>query len=202
MHPQHTGSGVAVRLADLPARPASSRADFLVCNATSRGGVATALAALQSEGMPSMMQQLFGDRYARSAAAPHISLVNTWLKFHHAVFGDGPVALPPLLVTLKSFEAIAAMFKKGRYRAFPKCVSAIRVAHLDAGHDWPQQLDNLCKWCARSVLRWIGPPRQSQPLWRHDLLALQLTFDPLVDGGGFAPLPMTLLISLFPIKGD
>ena len=64
-----SGGAASVRIADLP-----SRADFPADHTTVRGGSRVALDALRTEGIESLVQELAGDRYARSAAASRVYL--------------------------------------------------------------------------------------------------------------------------------
>ena len=64
-------------------------------------------------------------------------------------------------VTIRSLVLTGALFKKGGYRSNSNYLSAIKAAHIEAGYDWTQLLAHTDGWVARSVVRGIGPARQS-----------------------------------------
>jgi hypothetical protein len=204
-------AGTSASLADTRSEPSSSsshppapsqahRADTPVIRGSARGQASEAITGLASSGLDLLVADLQGGKFARSAAAPRVSLLRTWLRFHEAAFGTGVGAVPLLPVTVRSFVAVAALFKRGNYRAFPNYASAIKLQHVEAGHLWTQQLDNACRWCSRSVLRGIGPARQSQALWLSNLLTIEVGSDPLTASGCWNPWHMTMLSCMFLLR--
>ena len=175
----------------------AGRVDTPAQNITVRGRAQDALQGLADFGLDQLVESLERDRHATSAAAPQASLLRTWERFHRAVLGDRTPTYP---LALKSLIAISAIFKRGGYRAFQNYVSAAKARHKELGHQWSDQLDNAVRWCTRSVVRGIGPPRQSQPLWFHNLLRLELDFQPLVQDGPIGPWHLAMLATMFLLR--
>ena len=180
--------------------PAVPRRDTPVVRNVVRGGSAAALTGLRNDGLDQLVSELESGRFARSATAPRISLLKTWSRFHAAAFGVGPGAIPEYPITVRSFVAVAALFKRGGYRAFPNYASAAKDRHIQLGHVWTQQLDGASRWCTRSVQRGIGPARQSKPLWLSNMLNLIVGKQPLAAGGCVAPYAMTMLACMFLLR--
>ena len=146
------------------------RSDFAAVRNTRRGD-RTAVAGTDAEHHLDALSALRRDRVAASGRGTADSLLKTWEKFDgHARTCTGNL-LPPELFPLSPMgvEHVAACFKQGGYRSFANYLSAVRAVHIEMGFDWTLQLDAVGKWCTRSVLRGIGPARQSCP-FRMDLL--------------------------------
>jgi hypothetical protein len=109
-------------------------------------------------------------------------------------------ALTVLPLTTRKIISIAAFFKAGDFRSFPNYLSSLKSEHLDAGFDWSSQLEHVGRWVTRSVLRGIGPARQSHPLPMALLLQLPRTTAPLVAGGFHSPVSATLLGCIFLLR--
>ena len=62
------------------------------------------------------------------------------------------------------------------------------MAHIEAGFDWSEHLELTGRWVTRSVLRGIGPARQSKALCMKKLLSFTADAEPAVDGGPMWPL--------------
>jgi hypothetical protein len=166
-----------------------------------RGNHSAAVEALRVDGTGALVQDLIDDRHARSSLPSSLSLINTWTSFHTEVFGSGAeCGLPVLPVTHRSFCAVAALFKRGGYRSFANYASAIKSADIEAGHQWTQALDQLVTWCTRSVLRGIGPARQSQAFLFSKMLLGDRPVEPLVDGGCIGPWSMAMLATMFLLR--
>eukprot|EP00971_Amphidinium_carterae_P173251 3434872-Amphidinium_carterae.1 len=73
---------------------------------------------------------------------------------------DGPCF--PL--TVESVLAVAALFKAGGYRSWPNYVSVAKQTYVDREYSWSQEMEQVVRNCTRSVLRGLGPARQSTPL--------------------------------------
>eukprot|EP00971_Amphidinium_carterae_P181235 3595236-Amphidinium_carterae.1 len=85
---------------------------------------------------------------------------------------------------------VAALFKAAGYRAWPNYLSVAKQAHIDAGGSWSESLDQLARACTRSVLRGLGPARQSAPLDLNAVAALPRDAAPGVDLGPVGPVRM------------
>ena len=82
-------------------------------------------------------------------------------KSHTLAFKDCVPAVPVFPVTPRTLVHVAALFKSGGYRGFPNYLPATKTAHIEAGFEWDQLLGHTGAWVMRSVLRGIGPARQS-----------------------------------------
>ncbi len=105
-----------------------------------------------------------------------------------------------LPVTPRGLVHIAALFKSGGYRAFPNYLSAAKASHVEAGFEWDQLLAHTGSWVSRSVLRGIGPARQSCSFRFPELCSLPTSPAPLVAGGPHAPFHFTMLASMFLLR--
>ena len=104
----------------------------------------------------------------------------TWFKFRHLIFGSDTNPTPFIASGLK---AVAPLFKGLGYRSFHSYSSNIKPAHINAGHGWADQLDQVCAWANKSVLRGIGPARQSAPLKLALVLGLERSSTPFTPDG-------------------
>jgi len=138
-------------------------------------------------GAEALVEELLADRVAKSGVASSASLLNTWRHFHVTIFAAELPAVPVIPVTPRGMVIIGSLFKKGGYRSFANYVSAIRAVHIEANHEWGQLLAHTTTWVTRSVLRGIGPARQSCGFNVAKLLLLPYTLEPLCDGGPYDP---------------
>ena len=92
------------------------------------------------------------------------------------------------------------LFKSGGYRSYPNYASAAKSLHIDKGHYWSQLLDHTSRWVSRSVLRGIGPARQSCTFHFTRLCRLARSTTPLVNGGPFNPIVFTILASIYMLR--
>ena len=76
-------------------------------------------------------------------------------------------------------------------------MSAIRAAHIEANFDWDQLLAHIGKRVTRSVLRGIGPARQSDGFRFGLLRKLPRECAPVSENGPCGPARLTLLAILF-----
>ena len=145
-----------------PTSKAVARRDTPVLAYSRRADPYRALAALNEPGgREDLLGKLQADFSAASGSGNRASLLSTWIAFHEEWFGK---AIPPIPVTTDSLLAVSSLFKKAGYRSFPNYLSAIKAEHVIRGHDWTQILDLMGRWSTRSVLRGIGPARQSQAI--------------------------------------
>ena len=165
-----------------------------------RGGMAAAMDASSSqEGTALALADLRRDRHAASCRSSRQSLLNTWHRFHAAAHDTlGPIIpLQVLPLTTIGLEHVASYFKAGGYRSFENYLSVIKLSHIEAGHLWTDQLAVMARWTTRSVLRGIGPARQSKAFDLSRVLALERPEAPLVVGGPLWPVHSLLLGSIF-----
>ena len=181
-----------------------NRADAPVVRNLRRGITADALAALRDAGVTALVDDLLKDRYAQSAEASNASLLKTWAHFHAEAFrrspNDATCSEPMLPLTVRSLVIIGALFKAGGYRSYPNYVSIIKSAHIEEGHDWSHLLQHTSAWVTRSVLRGIGPARQSCSFAFDKLILLPRSAAPLTEKGPHNPIHMALLASIFLLR--
>ncbi|CAE8680307.1 unnamed protein product [Polarella glacialis] len=101
------------------------------------------------------------DVTAASALSSRCSLLKTWSQFHFKFYGE---FVPVFPITVDKLRDVAAIFKAGDYRSFPNYVSRIKEEHIRLNFDWTQQLDLFAMKYKKSVLRGMGPSRQSADL--------------------------------------
>ena len=177
-----------------------TRSDAPVVRNLRRGSVTEALEALRGQGLETLVTELLQDRNARSSVASNRSLLKTWSLFHDEAFRDADPPLPLLPITVRSLVVIGALFKKGGYRSYPNYVSAIRGKHIEARYEWDQLLHHTSAWVTRSVLRGIGPARQSCALDFGRLRLLARPAAALADNGPEDPITATLLGVVFLLR--
>ena len=178
-----------------PSRPA--RADAPVVRNCKRGSLAGATSALATRGIDDLVTDLRTDKVARTSLGPAASTWRTWQHYHRDAFG---LHVPTLPITPDIVVAVGALFKAGCYRSFQNYASAAKNAHVEAGHDWTQLLEHTRGWVTRSVLRGIGPARQSSSFLYHRLLHLPLMPQPLHAGGPHHPTRFALLSVAFLLR--
>ena len=176
------------------------RPDAPVVRNLRRGSFLAAAEALSVGGSEPLLEELLVDRHARSSIAAKASWINTWRRFHALAFpGPSPV-VPMIPITVATLVHVASLFKAGGYRGFPNYLSAIKAVHIEAGHEWDQLLTHTGCWVSRSVLRGIGPARQSCSFRFSELCSLPTSPAPLVAGGPHAPFHFTMLASMFLLR--
>ena len=76
----------------------------------------------------------------------------------------------------------------------------MRAKHIEAGHDWGQLLQHTSSWFTRSVMRGIGPDRQSCSFDVPKLCALPRSPAPLTEPGPCNPYHVAILATLFLLR--
>ena len=121
------------------------------------------------------MQELIVDRHTASGAGNAASLLRGWQHYH--LLADRHLTVPPPVypVTADSIIIVGSLFKKAGYRSFPNYLSAPKARHIEGPpqSEWTQLHDHIGKWVTRSVLRGIGPARQSCPFHFKRLCGLK-----------------------------
>ena len=128
------------------------------------------------------------------------TLVNTWEFFHEQAFAHEMPMIPLLPITVRILVMVGSLFKAAGYRSYPNYVSAVRSAHIEAGHDWHQLLQHTSAWVTRSVLRGIGPARQSCAFSFDKLQQLPRYATALVEMGPGNPVVFSLLATIFLLR--
>ena len=136
---------------------AALRSDMPVVKNTRRGGAAQAFEAVRSEGMESLVGDMYRDREAASGVGTTKSHIATWTKFHDKVYGTiaGCGGTPVLPLVPDQVVAVAALFKAGDYRSYANYLASMKSKHLDEGYAWSENLTHVGRWTTRSVLRGI-----------------------------------------------
>ncbi len=140
------------------------------------------------------------DGDAMSSVAAKAACLDTLLMFYLFAFAASEHSVPLLPITPHTLVHVASLFKVGGYRGFPNYMSAVKALHIESGHVWDQLLTHTGAWVTRSVLRGIGPARQSCSFRFAELCKLPMTTAPLVIGGPHAPFHFTLLASIFLLR--
>ena len=202
-----SSSSVALALTDVlprgnsfvqPTSKAAARRDAPVLAYSRRADPYRALSALNDPGgREDMLCKLQADLSAASGSGNRASLLSTWISFHSEWFGPSVPAVP---VTTDSLLAVSSLFKKAGYRSFPNYLSAIKAEHVIRGHDWTQILDLMGRWSTRSVLRGIGPARQSQAIDLLRVYSIPVDRDPVFPGGPLSPRRLFILGSQFILR--
>ena len=190
-----TGAGIPAS-SSVAAVP--TRRDAPVVRNLQRGSVPATVASLELYGADALMQDLVRDKDAKSCIAPGNSHLKLWAHFHGIVYPTQPPPVWP--ITVESLQRVASLFKGGGYRSYENYRDAAKRRHIELGHYWTQQLDHTNKWVTRSVLRGIGPARQSCPFHFKRLVNLPRNMQPLVPDGPQCPIHMALLGCLFLLR--
>jgi len=96
--------------------------------------------------------------------------------------------VPSLPLTVAKISQVACQMKSAGYRSYANYLSRAKKMHIQEVHPWSAQLAQEEKASIRSVLRGIGPPRQTAALDLNEVFGLNLTDEPLVEDG---PVAMT-----------
>ena len=158
--PETRGTPVP-RVSTPPKAAIPGRSDAPLVRHLRRGAAANAAAAVASVGMAALVATLVSDRVAQSSIGSSSSLLNTWTAFHFIAFPEDTAMVPLLPITDIVLQYVGALFKSGGYRSFENNWSAAKAMHIEAGYHWSQLLAHTATWVTRSVLRGIGPARQS-----------------------------------------
>ena len=142
-----------------------NRVDAPVLHISRRGSKAKAAAAIRNADPEALVQELIEDRHAASGVATAASLLRGWQRYHLLAHRHLEVPPPTYPVTADSIIRVDSLFKKGGYRSFPNYLSAAKARHVEGPRhaEWTQLHDHTGKRVTRSVLRGIGPARQSCP---------------------------------------
>ena len=144
-----------------------------------------------------MEAELRKDKVAASNVAPVASLAATWQTFHFEAFGEDTPLLP---LTVDILVGIASLYKSGGYRSFHNYVTDAYKAHIEAGYEWSLLLAHTRTWTTRSVMRGIGPARQSCSFVFKKVLALPQNAAPITKGGPQHPVRLALLSTMFLLR--
>ena len=149
---------------------------------------------LDEETKENLLLELASDVHARSSVASQQSLLSTWTRLHVRWFGSNSTPFPtwPLAV-----RAIASQMKLACYRSIGNYLSRAKREHINAGGTWNQLLERVGADCVKSVMRGLGPARQSAPFPLEQVAVLCLNEQPLVEQGPVNPRALAVLGAWF-----
>ena len=113
-----------------------------------------------AEGRKRMLERFDADTHTVPGHVVRSAQLATWEKVHHRWHPDEPV----LPLTWEKIRAVAAHFKEAGYRSWSNYASRIKEEHVVAGYPWTLLLETCFRKAKRSVLRGIGPTKQSAPV--------------------------------------
>ena len=87
--------------------------------------------------------------------------------------------------------------KLAGYRSFGNYLSRAKIEHINAGGTWNQLLERAGADCVKSVMRGLGPARQSAPYPLEQVAVLCLNEQPLVEQGPVNPRALAVLGAWF-----
>ena len=146
------------------------------------------------ESKEKLFVELASDVHARSSVASQQSMLSTWTRLHARWFGSKSSPFPtcPLAV-----RAIASQMKLAGYRSFGNNLSRAKREHINAGGTWNQLLERVGADCVKSVMRGLGPARQSAPYPLEQVAILSLNEQLLVEQGAVNPRALAVLGAWF-----
>ena len=147
-----------------------------------------------------MVGALLEDRYAKGTTAANASILKTWQHCHHEAFDHVHPPLPLLPITVPILVMVGALLKAGVYRSYPNYISIMHIKHIEAGHEWCQLLVHTSSWVIRSVMRGIGPDRQSCSFDVRRLWEIPRTSAPLTEQGPCNPIHLSILATMFLLR--
>eukprot|EP00971_Amphidinium_carterae_P349373 6490987-Amphidinium_carterae.1 len=130
------------------------------------------------------------DIYANSARSASDALWTTWGNLHRSRYEQ-----PVLPLTPESVAGITSLMKAAGYRTANHLYRA-KKEHCK-GYDWDDALATAFRDAKRSLTRGIGPPHQASPLSLEKLSSLDVTEEPLVEGGPLNPFALCVVGSFF-----
>ena len=125
------------------------------------------------------MKELLEGRYSRGSGPQRDAAWSTWTRFHRHWFSNTSY----LPLTILTINAVAALFKKGRYRTFSNYLSIARSRHLEEGYDFTKGMEQAATNAEISVPRGkgpgvqapaVGPEKLADAAWGHVLFFLRV----------------------------
>ena len=105
--------------------------------------------------------------------------------------------MDPLPLTMLKVEAVASMFRKGKYRSFNNYMNMAADQHLMEGFPMPKSLQRMMTKVRRAVERGQGPADQSLPLHLQAVAELGMGEQPVVQGGMVCPQQAMIMGAFF-----
>ena len=196
--PGHPSGSTSTSSTDRPLQVQAHRGDRPSYNPTSRGNLALALTAAESDDSKRRaLDTLDSDVYASSSKRPRESYSKTWRTLHDAWF-KGEV--PELPLTVTKLRALGASFKRGGYRSISNSLAVMKDEHIALGYPWTDQLSRCAKHIDRSVTRGIGPGKQCVSIDLFKIPDLDLGGQALVANGPIGPANLAVASSFFMLR--
>ena len=104
---------------------------------------------------------------------------------------------PPFPTWPPAVRAIASQMKLAGSRSFGNHLSRAKREDINAGGTWNQLLERVGADCVKSVMRGLGPARQSAPYPLEQVAVLCLNEQPLVEQGPVNPSALTVFGAWF-----
>jgi len=181
---------------NVPSRQLALRRDAPAIRYTT-GASRQRLDLSNTEAREDLLDELDADVSAKSSVSSLASLERTWARLHRDWFGSSSELFPTWPAALR---AVAAQMKRLKYRSFGNYLSRAKRLHIRAGAVWDQTLEAVRSECTRSVLRGIGPPRQSAELDLDKVAALHNSADALTPSSLCCPVDSVIVGSFFLVR--
>ena len=161
------------------------RPDQPVVKKFKRGSMDLALSAATTDASKrEALDDLRANFFSKSNDEPREIQWKRWLQFHGAWFGP---RAPPLPLSVVKVEAIASMFRKGKYRSYHNYIGRARDEHVAQGFPMPPDLVRMIRVTIRAVERGQGPAAQAAPYPLDRVASLRSRREPFVDDGPVFP---------------
>ena len=188
--------GAALPPGEASARQLALRRDAPAIRYTT-GASRLCLDLSNDEAREDLFNELEADVSAKSSVSSLASLERTWTRLHREWFGSASQPFPTWPAALR---AVAAQMERLKYRSFNNYLSRAKRLHIRAGAVWDQTLEAVGSECTKSVLRGIGPPRQSAELDLDKVSALPTSSDALTPGSLCRPVDSVIVGSFFLVR--
>ena len=166
-------------------------------HAYAKGSVDEALKETATEEQKAVaLRELYDDMYSRGSEPQRAAAWNTWKRFHANWFHND-LFLP---LTVVIINAVAATFKKGKYRSFGNYMTAAKHHHIEQGHDFNDPLKLAAARADRAVSRGQGPAQQAVAVELETVGKLKCQRDPLVVDGAVWPVAAFVVGCMFLLR--
>ena len=134
---------------------------------------------------PQLLQEA-EDRYVADwASAGDTSNYNliTWVELSAAYATGKGWTYESFPLTPAKIHGVGTLLKAGGYRSTKNYLHVAKVAHIDAGFKWTDDLALASTRFTASTLRGMGPPRQSEPIDFEQAAKASYGDEPVIDKG-------------------
>ena len=158
------------------------------------GAKRTRINPVEPDDQQGLLEDLDDDMFATSSVSTRASTLATWCRLHSEWFGVNSCPFP---TWPEAVRAVAATMKLHQYRSWANYVSRAKHEHIEKGGIWDDLLVQTARDCTRSVMRGIGPPRQSAALDLDGITRLPDRPLALSAGGPISPMCLIVMGSFF-----